>query len=291
MSSSSSSSSDTLRLIREHAHPLTVEPTGEASRLTELPKIEAILFDVYGTLFISGSGDIGLTAEGDRDRAMTEALQGEGIVTTPAMRLGEGMKAMIRESHARSKDRGVAFPEVEIRRIWAALLENSGLRLSEDVIERVAIRYESLANPVWPMPGARQTLLALKEAGKVMGIISNAQFYTPPLFEALLEGSPGDLGFREDLCLWSYEESEAKPSPGLFTKMRKVLAAEGVAPERVLYVGNDMRNDIAPAASAGLRTALFAGDARSLRRREEDELGVEPDLVLTELEQLIPCVR
>ena len=59
-----------------------------------------------------------------------------------------------------------------------------------------------------------------------------------------------------------------------------------------MYVGNDMLNDIASAAKVGLRTALFAGDARSLRWRKGDERveGVVPDLVLTDLLQLVDCL-
>jgi putative hydrolase of the HAD superfamily len=50
-----------------------------------------------------------------------------------------------------------------------------------------------------------------------------------------------------------------------------------------------MLNDISTASAAGCRTALFAGDRRSLRLRE-GENTVEPDMIitgLTELESLI----
>ena len=54
-----------------------------------------------------------------------------------------------------------------------------------------------------------------------------------------------------------------------------------------------MLNDIMPAQQLGMRTALFAGDARSLRLRLEDPRveGVRPDVVLTELIHLSECVR
>jgi len=53
-----------------------------------------------------------------------------------------------------------------------------------------------------------------------------------------------------------------------------------------------MRNDMGPAARLGFRTALFAGDARSLRRREGDPwcAGIVPDLVVTDLVDLLHCV-
>ena len=66
------------------------------------------------------------------------------------------------------------------------------------------------------------------------------------------------------------------------------MKRRGIAPAQVLLVGNDMLNDVLPAWKTGMRTALFAGDERSLRLREGDpRLDVfGPDLVLTDLGQL-----
>ena len=78
----------------------------------------------------------------------------------------------------------------------------------------------------------------------------------------------------------------------LFNAAAEVLSAYGIGPPEVLYVGNDMLNDILPASSVGFRTALFAGDARSLRRRQGDGrvARIVPDLVLTRLSQLQECI-
>ena len=64
--------------------------------------------------------------------------------------------------------------------------------------------------------------------------------------------------------------------------------ARGIAPDETVYVGNDMLNDIGPAHKVGFRTALFAGDARSLRRRENDPVcaGVKPDFIVSHLQQV-----
>lgn len=67
---------------------------------------------------------------------------------------------------------------------------------------------------------------------------------------------------------------------------------QGVQSHQILYVGNDMLNDILPASKTGFRTALFAGDARSLRLRSDEAAcrGLEPDTVLTDLRQLSYCI-
>ena len=60
----------------------------------------------------------------------------------------------------------------------------------------------------------------------------------------------------------------------------------------MLYVGNDLRNDIWPASLTGCRTALFAGDARSLRLREDDPryASVDPDRIVTALSQITDAI-
>ena len=282
---------DLVSLIRQLARPREeVKSTGEKPHLSVLPGIKAVLFDVYGTLFASGSGDIGLGVADDAGQAMAEALRAEGIAIDSGAALRRQWQDLIRQDHERARDAGVRYPEVEIREIWSALLAHCSCELGVEALERVAVRYENLVNPVWPMPGVEQTLLALRHRGLVLGIISNAQFYTPPLFEALLGRSLEELGFRRELCLWSFARREAKPAAGLFASMGHTLAGEGIATGEVLYVGNDMRNDIAPAAAAGFGTALFAGDARSLRWRKEDALDATPDVILTELRQLPACL-
>jgi len=50
-----------------------------------------------------------------------------------------------------------------------------------------------------------------------------------------------------------------------------------------------MLNDIYPAQKVGFQTALFAGDKRSLRLRNDDPRckNLKPDLVITDLIQLL----
>ena len=121
-----------------------------------------------------------------------------------------------------------------------------------------------------------------------MGIISNAQFYTPYLFKWFLDSSLDDLGFHPDLIFFSYKYGYAKPSSFMFTAAADTLKVMGVPEHSVLYVGNDMLNDIYPAKTVGFKTALFAGDARSLRLRENDPRcnNHSADLIVTDLIQL-----
>ena len=268
--------------IRSLSRPLEPSPTDAVPRIDPLPGIRAVLFDVYGTLVISASGDIGLAGAQDAASAFTAALAAADI-RAPAGAGPAWLEEAIRASHAKRKDAGIQFPEVDIRDIWSQLLE------TPDDPERLAVEYECRVNPVWPMPGLAQTLDDLRRRPLVLGIVSNAQFYTPLMLECFLGARLGDLGFDTACCAWSYRLLEAKPSARIYeSALAAMERIHGIAPREVLYVGNDVRNDIWPASLTGCRTALFAGDARSLRLREDDPhcAGLVPDRIVTELRQI-----
>ena len=63
-----------IKTIRKLSAPLEPIPTGTALRLEPLDDVETVLFDIYGTLLISGSGDVGTAAATDSAEALTQAL-------------------------------------------------------------------------------------------------------------------------------------------------------------------------------------------------------------------------
>ena len=142
------------------------------------------------------------------------------------------------------------------------------------------------------MPGLEACLRSLSEKGLVLGIISNGQFYTRELFAALLTQPPELWGIDAELQFYSYQHGRAKPGRYLYQIAARALGRRGVEPAAALCVGNDLLNDVLPARDVGFRTALYAGDERSLRlRQEEPEVAaVRPDLIVTRLSQLDECV-
>ena len=278
--------------IRALTTPLAPLPTAVSPRVDPLTGIRAVLFDVYGTLVISGCGDIGLTATDDLPKAFAEAWRAAELDSGA---LPEGfdaattLKDKIQADHAASRAAGVDYPEVDIVAIWRRLLADLRISADDSRLRRLALEYELRTNPVWPMPGLAAVLATLAARGLVLGLVSNAQFYTPLMLEAFLGRPLAAAGLDPDCCLLSYREAVAKPSTAIYRPALDALqSGHGVAPEAVLYIGNDIRNDVQPARALGCRTALFAGDARSLRLREDDPVlrRVVPDRVLTELEQL-----
>jgi putative hydrolase of the HAD superfamily len=262
-----------------------------------LADIRAVLFDIYGTLLISASGDIGPASAERNEQALREALSASGL---PVGRLAEDIRAAdalvdaISEAQALRRADGIEFPEVDIISVWRQVLGQlfqGELDLGTDDVRlrRLAVEYECRSNPVWPMPALRDTLDTLRASGRQLGIVSNAQFYTPLMFPALLDATVEELGFDPCLCAWSYELLEGKPSITLFQQVLNELASDhDIEPQQTLYVGNDMLKDIWPASQLGFKTALFAGDRRSLRLRKDDERcrRLNPDLVIDSLSQL-----
>ncbi len=282
-----------IRRIEALSTPLLPQPTGVTPRLPRLKGIRALVFDIYGTLLISASGDIGLGGDRNETQAFAAALESTGLKKPESSgQLEQGpalLKEVIQEQHRERQAKGVEYPEVDILAVWSRVLERLELNLNPEALQRLAVEYECRVNPVWPMPGLARLLSGLRETEMRMGIVSNAQFCTPLMIQALLGKHPYELGFTPEYCAWSYQLLEAKPSTRLYEQCLTALAEqEGIAPREVLYVGNDQLKDIWPASASGCRTALFAGDARSLRLRNDDGRcnGVTPDAVVTELRQL-----
>lgn len=273
-------------LIADYIRPIAPLPTDLRAGGKPPHGVRCVLFDIYGTLFISASGDIGTAAGPARkqQQALLALLESFGIRQTPSHLLRR-LEESIRQEHRRLRDRGISFPEVRIERIWMDLLDIPDLIQAR----RFAVQFECIVNPTYPMPHLPRLLSACRRAPVAMGMISNAQFYTPYLFHWHLGASLTNLGFDPQLTLFSHRWRVAKPSTTLFVLAAKRLKQRGIEARNVVYVGNDMRNDIYPAAQTGFMTALFAGDRRSLRLRRKDPLchKLHPDLVITDLSQLI----
>jgi putative hydrolase of the HAD superfamily len=284
-------------LIRETAAPLVPDPPQLPPEWDALyraqgqprlcpPEIKAVLFDVYGTLFCSASGDIGLAQkESGAPKSLDVLARHYGLT-------GEQMRSFFLEQVAaiHGRSRHTAWPEVRVEKIWAEFLRQREGDLIDDraAARELALRYELAVNPVYPMPGAAQTIAALREAGLILGIVSNAQFFTPLFFEALFGAPPENLGLDPGLLIWSFEYGEAKPSARLFEAAAGALAARGIAPAECAFAGNDMLSDIYGAANAGFQAILFAGDSRSLRLREGDRRvqGLHPFRIIRSLGEL-----
>lgn len=292
---------DLIQRLRRLSHPLKPEPTHVAPRLRPLPSIRAVLFDVYGTMLVSGCGESGAAGTLRNSAAFRASLCEAGFICD--RRAGSAgsllLRRRIEQSHAAAEIRGMRFLEIDIREVWDLVIRKLLARrlirghVTKRAILTAALEYEARVNPAWPMPGLKEVLRALRQHGLILGIVSNAQFYTPLLLSAFEETGWNQAFFATSDCAWSWKQRIAKPNTALFRPVLAHLAKQhGIEPEHILYVGNDMLNDVWAAGHVGCRTALFAGDARSLRWRRNDTrlAGTQPDVILTHLKQLLRVV-
>lgn len=96
-------------------------------------------------------------------------------------------------------------------------------------------------------PEVRATLEDLRGFGYRLGIVSNWE----PRLPALCAAHGIDAYF--DFAVISEAEGYVKPHPHLY---RRALELAGAPPERVLHVGDMLREDVEGAAQVGIRTVL-----------------------------------
>ena len=287
--------------IRRLSKPLRPGRRDITPKLQPLPGIRSVLFSVYGTLLISENRNDWACRPPGAAAAFGAALRAAGFRKI-APKLAAGgparLSGQIRRHIRFLQQHGVKYPEVDLVGIWRALLTDGlekGLlagSLSLTTLHRAAVEYECRLHPAWPMPHVEETLDALRAHRLKIGLVSNAQFFTPLQIQGLFGKSLGSLGIPPHRCVWSYDMGIAKPSPALVQRALLHLRHQyGILAEATLVVGCDPANDLKPARDLGCRTAFFMGSTQCLASRKKPASnGFQPDLVLTDLAQLPACV-
>ncbi|WP_372774812.1 HAD family hydrolase [Mangrovibacterium sp.] len=278
-------------------------PTGAVPSFSADKNIKAVIFDIYGTLIISASGDI---MQAGYDAGMFKrSLDAAGFETLVPKAGLMAIHPLFEEEVIRGKEdakaAGIPFPELNIVDIWRKTLgraEDQGLikGLEQADLRLFTFIFELSSNQVWPMPKMKETIDALRDKGYPLGIVSNAQFYTPVMmnyfFSGKIHGEEFLDGFERDLSVFSYKMLKGKPDTAVYEALVEPLAKRGLKPQDVLYVGNDMLKDIYAAQQVGFKTCFYAGDKRAYRLRKDHPQAskIQPDYVITELRQLLEIV-
>jgi len=95
-------------------------------------------------------------------------------------------------------------------------------------------------------PDVRPCLEELREAGYFLGVAGNQTTRAGRFIR--------ELNFPVDVIATSDDWGVSKPDVAFFDKLIEV---SGLEPHEIIYVGDRLDNDIAPAATAGLLTALI----------------------------------
>jgi hypothetical protein len=294
--------------------PPAVERPRARPHLTRLPKVRAVLWNVYGTLLAVSGGD--LLFEHPTALLMDVALEKtvQEFKMWPAMTRRPGQPAeylgqLYRQALAEGKGVGVGgerHPEAAAERVWESILKkllqkeykfDAGFfGALNEYSRKVAYFFHASLQGTAAQPGAAAALRRVKDAGLLQGLLADGQCFTPVQLARGLAAQDGDSDpgalLDDRLCVLSHEVKARKPSERLFRRAVDALAERGVEPEETLHVGSRLGLDLAPAKKLGLRTALYAGDKASLQATPDQlrEPARRPDVLLTELEQIAEVI-
>ncbi|MDZ7774761.1 MAG: HAD hydrolase-like protein [Bacteroidales bacterium] len=136
------------------------------------------------------------------------------------------------------------------------------------------LTFELLSNQVYPMPGMAD-IIATFQHNIPLGIVSNAQFYTPLIMNHYLKNEPSEEAippFDPDLTVFSFKLGKGKPDSYLYKSIIPNLKNKNTGwNQEALFIGNDMLNDVYAANKAGFKTALFAGDKMFAKVEERQD--------------------
>jgi putative hydrolase of the HAD superfamily len=292
----------------EKLEPLNPTPVGIIPQVQKKHLLKAFVFDVYGTLLISDSGDIDeaeINTENLKKAMEFANISISGDKKQERLILHEMLNEFVDEIkgfHRLNRTSDKPYPEIDILNIWQAIITKNQSRGRIKFNGNTCIRcltfvFEILSNRIYPMPGMHEVIKKLAEKEVPLGIVSNAQFYTPVVMNYFLTGMISEKEyidyFDPDITVFSYKYKRSKPDLFLFQVLASSLEKKyGLQPEDVLVIGNDMQKDVYAAHITGFRTALFAGDQKSLRLREDNEIvsRTKPDYIITDLRQLLTLV-
>lgn len=203
------------------------------------PTVDAVFFDLYGTL-VDIHADEAAAAAWD---ALRSALADRGVTYASNAELRRRFEILAQPMRDVAVAAHGEWAEPGLLPVYSAL---AGERRNDDATaQSLAWTFRQASTSLLRVyPGAPELLARLRVAGKRVVLVSNAQScYTRPELAAL------GLDRAFDRIVISSEVGVRKPSPAIF---RRALEAEHLTPDRVFMVGNDERADILGAASAGI---------------------------------------
>jgi len=205
-------------------------PASITPKLTKFYGIKAVLCDVYGTIVKGKSNSI---ADIEKNRknttAFSKTMQEFNLKNDlqridkkrPEELLNKLYLEGIKEIHAEKK---IKNPEIKIERVWEKIIQ-ALTRYSynkkiygnlKDFSFKIAYFHQYVSEDSSFYENAFRVLKSLKRKGIILGLVSNAQFYTPINLDIeLRRQSRGQIGmydmFNKGLISFSYKVGQSKP--------------------------------------------------------------------------------
>jgi FMN phosphatase YigB (HAD superfamily) len=290
------------------------DPPKARPHLAPLPGIRAVLWNVYGTLIRTSSGELRFETD---DAFITEVALEKTIhefkMWNSMSRKPGQPSAYMREVYQKvlneirlAPSPGEKSPEILAERVWESIIKklfqkeytfDAGFFGSlNEFSKKVAYFFHESLQGTACYNGAAEALRAVVGAGLAQGLLADGQCFTPVQLRRGMRTQDEKLELDEFIPpsrRWLSADYRAKkPSETLFRAAVKALGEAGIEPHQVLHVGSSLMRDLAPARRFGMRTALFAGDRSSLVAPPDrlKDIHCRPDVLLTELPQIVHVI-
>ena len=220
--------------------------------------LDAVLFD-WGSTLMDFVWDDALVEEGHR-----AGLQAIGRDDPEEL---ARLSAQFRERYLPLLHAPGTLEEVEYPGLVRELLATFGIEAADDELARYLEAEHRAWEPAMQVGSTSVALLeALRNRGLRTGLVSNA---TDPgwLLRADLERQ--GLAPYLDAVVFSSELGKRKPHPAIY---EAALSELGTAPERTLFVGDRLIEDVQGPARLGMKTVQAIWF-----RADENPNGIEPD--------------
>ena len=217
-----------------------------------MPK--AVMFDCYNTL---------LRYESEEEKAGIWKMMKEAIEYTTGMKLQitpRKLEALYKAEYEIEEkecisERGV-YAEVSLGRVWLQVLTKLELpkKMAEEKAEDMLLLHRLYARKEKHLfPNVQEELLALKEKGMKLLLLSNAQNCF------IYNEFPVEIRKMFDVVIISEEVGIKKPAPEVFGLAFEKL---DMKPEDTVFVGDSLEDDMIPAGKSGCHCVMIGKEKK-----------------------------
>jgi len=211
-------------------------------------RFDCIFFDSGGTLFGSGASSV----------TPPDQVALENAKRVHALLSGMGVSLDFRRlkktiAHQEEVCRQRSGKSYNFFRLMQAVVDELHLPLGREAAACLADAYAGPRYASWLFPGTEHALRTLSDNGHILGIIANTAW--PGFCMDRAFAGVGLLPFLS-IRIYSGDIGIEKPDPAIFRLAERIGGLEG---KRILYVGNDLEDDIKGAAAVGWSTAFRRG--------------------------------
>ena len=139
--------------VIEHRQPMEPIPTSVEPQLQKLNEVRSVIFDVYGTLVVSGSGDVGSVDATTHDDRLNDALNAVGMSPSKTISVAK-LHAQVHEMNDARKNGSIIVLDYEGNEIkrytltaaWPKTLEIGSLKAGDTNVltEKLTVVYEEM---------------------------------------------------------------------------------------------------------------------------------------------------